>query len=113
MNKKKVTGIIAVAAIVVIILIAAGAKKQSPAPEELTGEDRTEEAANSGNGAVDTGIRPETDTQAELNVSTTPETSVDTSASSGTSPAETPPETNKQGETPDSPPSCSIPAISG
>lgn len=56
MNKKKVTGIIAVAAIVVIILIAAGAKKQSPAPEELTGEDRTEEAANSGNGAVDTGI---------------------------------------------------------
>ena len=44
MNKKKVTGIIAVAAIVVIILIAAGAKKQSPAPEELTGEDRTEEA---------------------------------------------------------------------
>lgn len=54
MNKKKVTGIIAVAAIVVIILIAAGAKKQSPAPEELTGEDRTEEAANSGNGAVDT-----------------------------------------------------------
>ena len=50
MNKKKVTGIIAVAAIVVIILIAAGSKKQSPAPEELTGEDRNEEAANSGNG---------------------------------------------------------------
>jgi len=49
MNKKKVTGIIAVAAIVVIILIAAGSKKQSPAPEELTGADRTEEAANSGN----------------------------------------------------------------
>ncbi|WP_302566845.1 hypothetical protein [Alistipes indistinctus] len=89
MNKKKVTGIIAVAAIVVIILIAAGSKKQSPAPEELTGADRTEEAANSGNGAVDTGIRPETGTQAESNVSTAPETSVDTSASSGTSPAET------------------------
>ena len=89
MNKKKVTGIIAVAAIVVIILIAAGPKEQSPAPEELTGEDRTEEAANSGNGAVDTGIRPETDTQAKSNVSTAPETSVDTSASSGTSPAET------------------------
>ena len=44
MNKKKVTGIIAVAAIVVIILIAAGSKKQSPAPEELTGEDRIHHA---------------------------------------------------------------------
>lgn len=88
MNKKKLTGIIAVAAIVVIILIAAGSKKQSPAPEELTGEDRTEEAANSGNGAVDTGIRSETDTQAESIASTVPDISVDTSASSGTSPAE-------------------------
>ena len=70
MNKKKVTGIIAVAAIVVIILIAAGSKKQSPAPEELTGDDRTVEAAHSGNGEVDTGIRPDTGTHAVSNVST-------------------------------------------
>lgn len=72
-------------------------KNNRPRPRSSPGEDRTEEAANSGNEAVDTGIRSETDTQAESIASTVPDTSVDTSASSGLR-LQRPPETNKQGE---------------